>query len=104
MNEIEFQRNFEEIRSKMLSADSEIKKAILGIDRVVHLAVIAFFSRGHILLEGLPGVGKTTLLLALARVVDGAFHRIVGKPDLTPNDILYIVKFNESGNIYIELM
>lgn len=103
MKDAEFERNFLEIRGKMLAVESEIKKAVLGIDRVIHLVTIAFFSRGHVLLEGLPGVGKTTLLLALARVVEGAFHRIVGKPDLTPNDILYIIKFNPSGNIYIDV-
>lgn len=94
---------FNYIREKMLSVESEVKKSVLGIDRVVHLAVIAFFSRGHILLEGLPGVGKTTLLLALARAVEGEFHRIVGKPDITPNDILYIIKFNDKGALYIDV-
>ncbi len=93
---------FNHIREKMLGVESEVKKAIIGIDRVVRLVTIMFFARGHVLLEGMPGVGKTTLLLALARAIDGDLHRITGKPDLTPNDILYVVKIKD-GQIYFDV-
>ncbi len=86
---------FERVRQKMSLVESEVKKVILGMDRAVHLSVIALFSRGHVLLEGVPGVGKTTLLRSLAAVVDGGFHRVDGSPDLMPDNVLYLLKFED---------
>jgi MoxR-like ATPase len=70
------------------SAVSRIGQVVRGKEEVVRLALIAFFARGHILLEDVPGVGKTTLARALARVLGGSFARIQLTADLLPADIV----------------
>jgi MoxR-like ATPase len=65
-----------------------VERAIRGKDRVVRQAIIALIARGHLLIEDVPGVGKTTLARALARSVGGDFHRIQFTSDLLPSDII----------------
>ena len=64
-----------------------IKKVIVGKDKVIELAVAGLISQGHILIEDVPGVGKTMLGRALARSINGVFKRIQFTPDLLPSDI-----------------
>ena len=89
--------NLEDWRARALACDSEIKKAIIGQDRSIRLLLITVFARGHALLEGDVGVGKTTLLRALARVIGGDYERIEGTIDLMPNDLIYHTYINEEG-------
>jgi MoxR-like ATPase len=63
---------------------------IRGKDDVVRLALVGLFARGHILIEGVPGVGKTTLAHALARALDCTFQRIQFTSDMLPSDVLGI--------------
>lgn len=84
-------------RENALQFESEIKKAIIGQDPVIKLLTIAVFSRGHVLLEGDVGVGKTTLLRAVAQVLGGDYERIEGTIDLMPNDLVYHTYINEEG-------
>jgi len=65
----------------------EVEKAIVGKRDTVEKAVLALLANGHILLEDIPGVGKTTLAKALAKVIGGDFRRIQFTPDLLPGDI-----------------
>jgi MoxR-like ATPase len=65
-----------------------IGRAVLGKEEVVRLALTALAARGHILIEDVPGVGKTTLARALARAVGGVFRRIQFTSDLLPADIV----------------
>jgi MoxR-like ATPase len=58
---------------------------------------VAVFARGHVLLEGDVGVGKTTLLRAVARAIGGAYERIEGSVDLMPSDLLYYTYLSEDG-------
>ncbi|MDR1569183.1 MAG: MoxR family ATPase [Oscillospiraceae bacterium] len=64
-----------------------IGKVIVGKDDVVELALIALLCRGHVLIEDVPGVGKTTLASAIARSLDCSFKRIQFTPDVTPSDV-----------------
>jgi MoxR-like ATPase len=66
----------------------EVKKVIVGQDRVVERLLVSLLARGHCLLEGLPGLAKTLAAETLATVVGGTFHRIQFTPDLLPADVV----------------
>src|SRR5215468_2486779 len=67
---------------------TEIGKVIVGHEAIVDSTVIALFAGGHVLLEGVPGLGKTLLVRTLGQVLDLSFNRIQFTPDLMPADIL----------------
>src|SRR6266403_468212 len=67
---------------------AEIGKVIVGHDAIVEGTLIALFAGGHVLLEGVPGLGKTLLVRTLGEVLDLSFNRIQFTPDLMPADIL----------------
>ena len=64
-----------------------VGRVIVGKEDAVELMMIALLCRGHVLIEDVPGVGKTTLASALARSLDCSFKRIQFTPDITPSDI-----------------
>src|SRR3989442_10066806 len=70
--------------------ETALRKVIRGKDDVVRLALVSVFARGHLLIEGVPGVGKTTLGQALARAVDCSFQRVQFTSDMLPSDVLGI--------------
>ena len=70
--------------------ESALKSIIRGKDDVVRLALVAIFARGHLLIEGVPGVGKTTLGQAIARAIDCRFQRVQFTSDMLPSDVLGI--------------
>ena len=85
--------------SKALSILENIKKVIIGKDDVIEKVLIAVLARGHILIEDIPGVGKTTLAKALAKSMDLSYKRVQFTPDLMPSDILGINIYNkETGS------
>ena len=67
----------------------------LGKPRVIRLVLTGFFAQGHLLIEDVPGVGKTLLARTLARAVDASFRRIQFTPDLLPSDLLGTSVFNQ---------
>lgn len=77
--------------------EKEVAKAVIGQERVIRLVTVAIFARGHVLLEGDVGVGKTTLLRAVARAIGGAYGRIEGTVDLMPSDLVYYTYLGEDG-------
>ena len=77
-------------------ADS-IGTVVLGKPEVVRLALTALFAQGHVLLEDVPGVGKTTLARALAASVRGQWRRIQFTPDLLPSDVSGVTIFNQAS-------
>jgi MoxR-like ATPase len=68
--------------------EANVARALVGKPEVVRLTVIGLLARGHLLIEDVPGVGKTTLAAALARSIGGAFQRIQFTSDMLPSDIL----------------
>src|SRR5215813_11002451 len=67
---------------------AEIAKVVVGQEQIVESTVISLFAGGHVLLEGVPGLGKTLLVRTLGEVLDLSFNRIQFTPDLMPADIL----------------
>lgn len=81
---------------------AEIKQVVLGLDHPIEKITLAIFAHGHVMLEGDVGVGKTTLLKAVARVLGGAYERIEGTIDLMPNDLIYHTYIDEQGKPKVE--
>ena len=73
----------------------EIGKVIIGQRRMVERLLIGLLADGHILLEGLPGLAKTTAVKALSKAVDASFHRIQFTPDLLPADLIGTLIYNQ---------
>ncbi len=73
----------------------EIGKAIIGQRDVIDQVLIALFAAGHVLIEGVPGLGKTLLVKALSKTFDGAFSRIQFTPDLMPSDVSGHVMYDQ---------
>jgi MoxR-like ATPase len=72
-----------------------VQSVIRGKNDVVHLALVALFARGHLLIEDVPGVGKTTLAHSLARSFDCSFQRIQFTSDMLPSDVIGISIYNQ---------
>jgi MoxR-like ATPase len=89
-------------RVRALALEAEVGKAVVGQRRNLRLINTAVFARGHVLLQGDVGVGKTTLLRAFAQVLGGAFARIEGTVDLMPNDLVYHTYISEQGRPAVE--
>ncbi len=77
--------------------EAAVKTAMVGQDEAVRLLCIATFTRGHVILEGSVGVGKTTLLRAIARALGGGYERIEGTVDLMPSDLIYHTYVDADG-------
>ncbi|MEG3635419.1 AAA family ATPase [Micromonospora palythoicola] len=73
-----------------------VNTVVLGKPQVVRLAFTALFAQGHVLLEDVPGVGKTTLARAIAATVQGQWRRIQFTPDLLPSDVSGVTIFNQA--------
>jgi len=79
---------------------TNIERVVKGKSQVIEWAVVCLLARGHLLIEDVPGVGKTTLAHALARSVDCSFKRIQFTSDLLPSDILGVSVFNRQKQAF----
>lgn len=86
--------NLSEAQIKINEIKNNIKKEIVGKDDIIDLLMIGLIADGHILLEDLPGTGKTTLAKTLAVTLDAEFSRIQFTPDLLPSDIVGLNIYN----------
>lgn len=84
-----------DIASRAKSIVQEVEKVIIGKTTTVELATISLMCNGHVLVEDIPGVGKTTLAKALARSIGGEFRRMQFTPDLLPADITGSAIYNQ---------
>ena len=88
--------NISQFREVYDSLRSEIGKVIVGQDAIVDGTLNALFANGHVLLEGVPGLGKTLLVRTLSKVLDLSFNRIQFTPDLMPADVIGTNMVHES--------
>jgi len=75
---------------------NEIKKVLIGQDDIVEQVLVTLIARGHVLIEGVPGLGKTLLVRSLAKCFGGQFSRVQFTPDLMPSDVTGHAMFNMS--------
>jgi MoxR-like ATPase len=80
---------------------SEVSRVLLGQDEVVEQVLLAIFARGHVLIEGVPGLGKTLLVRTLGRVLGSEFKRIQFTPDLMPSDVTGGNVFNHQQDAFV---
>ncbi|GLC29918.1 AAA family ATPase [Clostridium omnivorum] len=98
------EKEIKEILLTINNVEQEVGKAIIGQKDIVRQVVIAILAGGNVLLEGVPGLGKTQLVKTLSRVLDLSFSRIQFTPDLMPADVVgtNIIARDESGNSKFE--
>ena len=84
-------------QASLVALEQTLNGALQGKPDVVRLSLIALFAKGHILVEDVPGVGKTTLARSLARALGGTFNRIQFTSDMLPADILGVSIFDPEG-------
>ena len=80
--------------SKITALENSLASAIRGKAEVVRMAMVCVLARGHLLIEDVPGVGKTTLAHALARSMQCSFHRLQFTSDMLPSDVLGVTIYN----------
>ncbi len=87
-------QNFSEVQEKMDAIKNELHKVIVGQDQMIELLLAAILARGHVLIEGVPGLAKTLTARLLAHTIDADFKRLQFTPDLMPSDILGTSVYN----------
>jgi MoxR-like ATPase len=102
MTTIAVAESIEQFRERFLNITREVGRRIVGHDEVVSFTVTSLLAGGHVLLEGIPGVGKTSLVHTLADVLHLTFSRIQFTPDLMPADIVgtNIVQESQGGTSF----
>jgi len=89
-----------EILARLAGLETALGETIRGKPEVVRLSVVCLLARGHLLIEDVPGVGKTTLAQALARAVSCRFHRLQFTSDMLPSDVLGVTIYNAHSEAF----
>ncbi len=93
-SELSSENNFEQAATLAAAIKNEIKKVLIGQDEIIEQVLVALIGCGHVLVEGVPGLGKTLLVRALAKCFGGEFSRVQFTPDLMPSDVTGHAMFN----------
>jgi MoxR-like ATPase len=104
--------DFSHVAQQVAALRAELQRAVIGQSQAVDQVLAGFLAGGHVLLEGVPGVGKTLTVLALAKAIGGSFGRVQFTPDLMPSDItghaLYDVSAGQfrirRGPVFVNLL
>ncbi len=104
MTSISVEQSIDQFRDRFVRITQEVGRRIVGHEEVVNLTVTSLLAGGHVLLEGIPGLGKTSLVHTLADVLHLKFSRIQFTPDLMPADIVgtNIVQEHAHGGTFFE--
>jgi len=89
-------------RESALRVERSVTRAVIGQQETIRLINVALFARGHVLLEGGVGVGKTTVLRAFSRAIGGDFGRVEGTIDMMPGDLIYHTYVDAEGKPRID--
>jgi MoxR-like ATPase len=89
-----------QLLSRLGDLDKAVQSAIRGKPEVVRMSLVCLLARGHLLIEDVPGVGKTTLAQALARAVACGFHRLQFTSDMLPSDVLGVTIYNAHSEAF----
>ncbi|MBC7324299.1 MAG: AAA family ATPase, partial [Moorella sp. (in: Bacteria)] len=95
---VEITRRLREVSRRLGEVQEAIGRVIVGQQEVVHQVLIALLAGGHVLLEGIPGLGKTVLVRTIGQVTGLVFRRIQFTPDLMPADITGTMVFEKRGS------
>jgi MoxR-like ATPase len=94
-NKIELQNTFE--NNKLEAASAFLESKLLGQKQVIRYCLAALVAEGHVLIESVPGLGKTTLAKGISEIISGKFSRIQMTSDLMPSDIIGFLKPTGNG-------
>ncbi|MFA1715122.1 AAA family ATPase [Peribacillus frigoritolerans] len=92
---------YKQVNQKLEMVLGNIEKVIIGKRDIAELSIVALLSGGHVLLEDVPGVGKTVMVRALAKSIGASFKRIQFTPDLLPSDVTGVSIFNPKEQEFI---
>jgi MoxR-like ATPase len=97
-----FEEQLQDWRESALRVELSVTAAVTGQHEIIRLINVALFARGHVLLEGGVGVGKTTVLRAFSRAIGGGFGRVEGTIDMMPGDLIYHTYVDAQGRPRID--
>jgi MoxR-like ATPase len=89
------------MNERIAALQRNVEQAFVGKQEIVEHLLVALLADGHVLIEDVPGVGKTTLAKALARSLDASFRRIQFTPDLLPSDVTGVSIYEEKGAAFV---
>lgn len=94
------EKKIKEYFVRIEEAKKEIGKAVVGQDEIINLLIEALIANGHVLLEGVPGIGKTLLVRTISSIIGCSYSRIQFTPDLLPTDIVGVTTYEEGKGFF----